>query len=77
MNDFAQILSNVAEVALTQPSEALGHASEPLEHLGEPKSAAVLEVLSRQFEDQTRYIKIISFVEQNTTPPLKRRVSML
>ncbi|RYP15726.1 hypothetical protein DL765_005528 [Monosporascus sp. GIB2] len=73
MNDFAQILSNVAEIVLAEPSEALGRASEPFKYLREPKSATVLEALSRQFEDQTRYLKIISFVEQNTTPPLKRR----
>ncbi|KAL6699542.1 hypothetical protein J3F84DRAFT_404567 [Trichoderma pleuroticola] len=72
-DDFTQILSNMAEIVLDQPCEDDELMVESLKRLGEPESAAVLQSLSRQFEDYMRYIEIISFVEQNTTPPLKRR----
>ncbi|KAL6818967.1 hypothetical protein V8C40DRAFT_252159 [Trichoderma camerunense] len=73
-DDFAQILSNVAEIVLDQPYEDNKPTIESLKRLGEPESATALQSLSRQFKDYMRYVEIISLVEQNTTSPLKRRV---
>lgn len=39
------------------------------------KDSESLVKLAMDFRNQTSHIKIVSFIEQSTTPPLKTRVS--
>jgi ankyrin repeat domain-containing protein 50 len=77
---FPQVLANITNAALA--GAALAGAArftgqmrvDLLKSL--EKDAGVLKTLSTNFRNQASNIKIISFIEQKTTPPFKQRVSI-
>ena len=70
-----QVLANVANTALTGTARFRGQIRTDLLKSLE-KDSTVPKTLSTNFRNQASNIKIISFIEQNTTPPFKQRVSI-
>ena len=70
-----QVLANIVNATLTGTARLTGQIrTDLLKSLG--KDSGVLKTLSTDFRNQTSNIKIVSFIEQNTTPPFKQRVSI-
>jgi hypothetical protein len=68
-----QVLANIANAALTGTARFVGQIRTDLLKSLE-KDSGVLKTLSTNFRNQASNIKIVSFIEQNTTPPFKQRV---
>jgi hypothetical protein len=70
-----QVLANIANATLTGTARFTGNIrTDLIKSLG--KDSSVLKTLSTNFRNQASNIKIVSFIEQNTTPPFKQRVSI-
>jgi hypothetical protein len=70
---FPLVLTSIANVALAGTSRFIGSARSDLIKSLE-KDSKMLKDISTNFRDQTRDIKIASFIEQNRIPPAKNRV---
>ena len=70
-----QVLANIANATLTGTARFTGQIRTDLLKSLE-KDSGVLRTLSTDFRNQASNIKIVSFIEQNTTPPYKQRVSI-
>lgn len=70
-----QVLANIANAALTGTARFTGHIRTDLLKSLE-RDSEVLKSISTNFRNQASNIKIVSFIEQNTTPPFKQRVSI-
>jgi hypothetical protein len=70
---FPKVLADVANVALTGTSRFTGlFRSDLLKSL--EKDSSIFKDISTEFKNQTLKMKIVSFIEQNITPPFKARV---
>jgi hypothetical protein len=67
------VLTSIANVALAGTSRFVGAMRSDLIRSLE-KDSKMLKDISTHFRNQTRDIKIASFIEQNCTPPAKDRV---
>jgi hypothetical protein len=73
---FPLVLTSIANVALAGPSRFVGlMRSDLIKSL--KKDSKILKDISTNFRNQTRDIKIASFIEQSRTPPSKNRVFIL
>jgi len=72
---FPQVLANITNAALAGAARFTGQMKVDLLKSLE-KDSGVLKTLSTNFRNQASNIKIISFIEQKTTPPFKQRVSI-
>jgi hypothetical protein len=72
------VLTGIANVALalSGTSRFVGSMGSDLIKLLE-KDSKILKDISTSFRNQTRDIKIASFIEQNLTPPAKHRARTL
>ena len=70
-----QVLANIANTALTGTTRFTGQIRTDLLKSLERNSDG-LKSISTDFRNQASNIKIISFIEQNTTPPFKKRVGI-
>ncbi|KAH0559359.1 hypothetical protein GP486_004127 [Trichoglossum hirsutum] len=70
------LLSNVLNVALTTPKLPASYAGSFRNDLLNSllKDSDELQAISENFRNQIHSVKIVSFVEQNTTPPFSKRV---
>ncbi|KAI9774712.1 MAG: hypothetical protein M1839_001673 [Geoglossum umbratile] len=70
---FPLVLTSIANMALAGTSRFIGSARSDLIKSLE-KDSKMLKDISTDFRDQTRDIKVASFIEQNCTPPAKNRI---
>jgi ankyrin repeat domain-containing protein 50 len=70
-----QVLANITNAALAGATRHTGQIRADLLKSLE-KDSGVLKTLSTNFRNQASNIKIVSFIEQKTTPPFKQRVSI-
>jgi hypothetical protein len=73
------LLSNILNVALTMPKLPATYAGSFRNDLlnGLLKESQELQTISESFRNQIHNTKIVSFVEQNITPPFSERVCPL
>jgi hypothetical protein len=72
---FPQVLANITNVVLAGAARFTGQMRTDLLKSLE-RDSDVLKTLSTNFRNPASNIKIISFIEQKTTPPFKQRVSI-
>jgi hypothetical protein len=70
---FPVVLTRIANVALSGSSRFVGAMRSDLIKALE-KDSKILKDISTDFRNQTRSIKIASFIEQSLTPPANLRV---
>jgi hypothetical protein len=72
------LLSNILNVALTLPKLPASYAGSFRRDLLKSllKESEELQMISHNFRNQMLNMKIVSFVEQNTTPPFSKMVCL-
>ena len=72
------LLSNILNVALTLPKLPASNTGSFRHDLlkGLAKESKELQTISESFRNQMLDMKIVSFVEQNTTPPFSEKVCL-
>jgi hypothetical protein len=71
---FPTVLTSIANVALSGSSRFVGAMRPDLIKVLQ-KDSKILKEISTDFRNQTKSMKVASFIEQSLTPPAKLRVS--